>query len=109
MSRRFVPQSTINRRAQANDDRYARELRARFPRLAPEILGFASIEIVPAETPVIVSDEADPFGPPPTETVQSPFGDSSAGYTKPGRWGRRRDGRPVRLGGTQGEPTKGKR
>ncbi len=107
--KRFVPQHVIAQRAQANDDRFARELRARYPKfLAPEILGFASIEIVPAETPVIVDDEADPFGPAPTETVQSPLGDPTAGYTKPGRWGRRQDGRPVRLGGTQGEP-KGKR
>ena len=89
MSRRFVPQHVIDQRVQAKDDRYARELRARFPRLAPEVLGFASIEIVRDEPP---ADDSDPFGPPPTETVQSPFGDLAPGYTKPGRWCQ--DGRP---------------
>jgi hypothetical protein len=31
VGRRFVPQSTIERRVQAKDDRYAEELRRRFP------------------------------------------------------------------------------
>jgi len=49
MGRRFVPQSTIDRRVQAKDDRYARELRARFPSiLRPEVFPYASIAIIPA-------------------------------------------------------------
>lgn len=50
MGRRFVPQSTIDRRVQNLDDRYARQLRARFPAkfLAPEIVPFVDVEIVPA-------------------------------------------------------------
>lgn len=43
IGRRFVPQSTINRRMQAKDDRYSRELRARFPQLLqPEVVPYAS-------------------------------------------------------------------
>jgi hypothetical protein len=46
IGRRFVPQSTIDRRVQAKDDRYARELRARFPQiLQPEAVPYASVEL----------------------------------------------------------------
>jgi len=49
MGRRFVPQSTIDRRVQAKDDRYARELRAKFPSiLRPEVFPYASVAIIPA-------------------------------------------------------------
>ncbi len=50
MGRRFVPQSTIDRRVQAKDDRYARALRRRLPLkfLEPEIVPFVEVVIVPA-------------------------------------------------------------
>jgi len=44
--KRFVPQSTIDRRVQAKDDRIARELRARV--LRPDVIPFAEVVIVPA-------------------------------------------------------------
>lgn len=50
--------------------------------------------------------ETDPFGPAPTEAVFTPYGNPTDGYTEPARFGRRMDGRPVRLGGVQGEPTR---
>ncbi len=95
MSRgRFVPQHVIDRRMQANDDRYARAIRARCPRLAPAVVAFASVEIVSVEA----VDDPDPFGPAPTVTVQASTGDTTAGYTTNwGHWTRRSDGRPVRL------------
>jgi hypothetical protein len=50
IGRRFVPQSTIDRRVQAKDDRYARALRTRQPVafLAPEVFPYASVEVIPA-------------------------------------------------------------
>ncbi len=45
------------------------------------------------------------FGPAvPGQPVMSTTGDTLAGYTPRGRFARRSDGRPVRLGGAQGRP-----
>jgi len=44
--RRFVPQSTIDRRVQAKDDRCARALRARMAVLTPEVVPYASVVVI---------------------------------------------------------------
>jgi hypothetical protein len=53
IGRRFVPQSTINRRMQAKDDRFSRLMAARAPRLPaslrPEPVPF--VEVIVIELP----------------------------------------------------------
>lgn len=53
----------------------------------------------------IEETETDPFGPEPTIAVFTPLGNPTAGYSEPWRWGRRQDGRSVRLD-VQGKPAK---
>ena len=46
---RFVPQSTIDARVQAKDDRLNAALRKRYPSiLQPEVFPYVEVEIVPA-------------------------------------------------------------
>jgi hypothetical protein len=108
MGRKFVPQSTLNRRMLRKDLRFQAEARRRIADQCRQPVVDVAIVPVPDQPVGPVVDvtlepaEAHPFGEPvPGEAVDVPDRlDPCAGYTPRnlrGSWGRRMDGKPVRL------------
>ncbi len=113
---RFVDARVIRDRMDRKDARLARELEAFRTRTQPGT-GYSGVRLNAPKVPVVVEPAIVPVslgtpGPVVDVTLEPLPGpapipedfDPCADYSPRGRFGRRLDGRPVRLGGLQGPP-----